>query len=197
MRRARIEFIAAFTMLALPLAASRAQSILPGVSSRVRIVVADSGQPSGRPAGGVTTVTGVILSRSPDTLQLAADGRPGRISIPAARIVAIDESDGMHRHVGLGAAVGFGVGAALGAAMGYSADMSCSGSELGCAMTAPAARSTLVVLSTVVVAAVGTGVGALFGAASHVHWRPSSRPLVGALVSPGVNGTHVGLALNW
>ena len=87
----------------------------------MRLLLApDRSTAAGRLSLGIPKQTGTVIEVRSDTLVFAADKQSARTLIPAASVMGIEVSRGIHSHVLRGAGLGFLAGALVGGVIGAS-----------------------------------------------------------------------------
>lgn len=165
----------------LPHVAASAQlaEIRPGARVRIRA----PGEIAGR-------LTGVVLTRSADSVTIAGSGQTP-VAVALAKLSTLDISRGKSRSGGAlkGVAWGAAVGLGFGAIVPIDAE-NCSGGLTRCKPISRGQFMQLMVLSSVVW---GAGIGALIGSE---RWDSAVLPARVALFPPS-RGQSSGLMLSW
>ena len=161
-------------------------SILPG--ARVRIT-----QPGQKPR------VGVVVTPSADTLFVRWLEFANALPVPLVDISRLEVSNGRHRRLARGAAVGTLSGGTLGALFGAASYSPCETTEmLGCFL-APESRAQSAAVGGVLGGVLGLVVGTLAGLPRRDDWRqvPLGTPRVAAAVTPRGGATGLGLSLRF
>jgi hypothetical protein len=127
-------------------------------------------------------LTGQLVSRTPDTLQLRLDRSDEIVLVPVGQLRRLEVSREQHSGAGRGAKGGF----LLGATMGLAAGFSCDCGEAGLAAVTLGA----------LLGGLGTGLGALMGSGARVdEWTPVILPAAatsGEFQPGGIALLHLG-----
>jgi hypothetical protein len=169
--------------LPAPMTGQAVDSLAPGARVRVRLSGHGAGWLQGRFVLLSADSAAIALSETPDSVRFATES--------AERV---ELSEGRHSHAGKGALLGLGLGAGTGLILGIAA----SAEECGewCVIEVGAGEIAGV---TVLLGAVGAGIGALIGSFSHgERWRQVDlHPSEPARLVPVARAGGLGIALRF
>ena len=141
---------------------------------------------------GAKWLQGNLVHMGNDSLSLVTRASD-TVVVATGSVTQLEVSRGRYSNTGQGLAIGAAVGGGLGLILGVAAATEeCRG--FICYEVGP--EDVLAV--TAILAAAGSGVGALIGSASHrEHWTQASLPRVSARVQPLLGGVGVTLSLRF
>ena len=171
--------------LGLPASMAGQAADSPEIGARVRVRL---------PGHGAGWLQGHLAMLSADSAAIALTETPDSVRFATASAERVEVSQGRHSHAGKGAVVGLGVGAATGLILGLAA--SAEPCEDLCMYEVGPGE---IAGATVMLGAVGAGIGALIGSFSHgerwkrVDLHPSGPPRL----TPVARAGGLGIALRF
>ncbi|MEO6529023.1 MAG: hypothetical protein ABIP93_20560 [Gemmatimonadaceae bacterium] len=167
-------------------AAASAASIRPG--ARVRITQA-----------GQQPRVAMVVTRSADTLLVRWPELANTVAVPLAEIYRLEFSNGRHRKVVKGMALGTLSLGTAGALLGAAASTPCTSSDpLGCFLV-PVGRNQSALMGGAVGGVLGLVVGALWGLPIREDWRQVQldAPRVAVALAPRGGAPGIGVSLRF
>ena len=169
--------------LPTPMAGQAVDSLATGARVRVRL-----------PGHGAGWLQGQFVMLSADSAAIALSETPDSVRFAMESAERVEVSEGRHSHAGKGALVGLGLGAGTGLILG----LAVSAEECGewCVIEVGTGEIAAV---TVMLGAVGAGIGALIGSFSHgERWRRVDlHPSEPARLAPIARAGGLGIALRF
>ena len=169
--------------LPAPMTGQAVDSLATGARVRVRL-----------PSHGADWLQGQFVMLSADSAAIALSETADSVRFAMESAERVEVSEGRHSHAGKGALVGLGLGAGTGLILGLAA----SAEECGewCVIEVGTGEIAAV---TVMLGAVGAGIGALIGSFSHgERWRQVDlHPSEPARLAPIARAGGLGIALRF